>query len=599
MLRELLPHALKAVWRGRVELFWPIWTAIATVSAIAVAWVVGHATAPVVPEVRKSPIPRAGTPRSAWRGPLTASALLALFLVCYIALMLRWEDFAYYDNSYFTLFSLRGLNYAPPIWQSSGRFFPLCHQEFNLIRHFTGTVIGYHALPMLQLLILSGILLMLDDELSVQARAGLIVFLLITPGIVISFGGLIYPERNVVFCLACLLLFVKRFEQTHFTPWAVAAVISAQIMIYEKETAFLLLLGLAIGRLAWGCWNRDLGVWDFKRLRDKERRLDLCLASLAMLFLLYYAAVMHPRPKAYYGDRLRLSLAESVLSYMKLDLLAWLFAAFALGRIYLILRRRIEPLPFWDGLALGGLACFAGYVCLGLSSPYYLAPVDLIAVLYVGRFVILAWAQWSLRSRLALAVLMGALLLQGVSISALSLFQRKNLIHAKDGIARVVEARYQGGGAQRLFFPFASPYVVSEFAAYLNYRGIPVEGVTTEPAGLNRVSMVGSAVTKDGPCVGYLSVICHPGSSPALGDLVVVLPDDDASLAEAVPYRNPEELLFSYEPHPRIPQWSRPLLAHLRIASPLFNPNGPAVQGTSAHTVLPDRWLDASVSVWQ
>jgi hypothetical protein len=318
-----------------------------------------------------------------------------------------------------------------------------------------------------------------------------------------------------------------------------------------------------------------------------------------MLFLLYYAAVMHPRPKAYYGDRLRLSLAESVLSYMKLDLFAWLFAAFALGRIYLILRRRIEPLPFWDGLALGGLACFTGYVCLGLSSPYYLAPVDLIAVLYVGRFVILAWAQWSLRSRLALAVLMGALLLQGVSISALSLFQRKNLIHAKDGIARVVEARYQGGGAQRLFFPFASPYVVSEFAAYLNYRGIPVEGVTTEPAGLNRVSMVGSAVTKDGPCVGYLSVICHPGSSPALGDLVVVLPDDDASLAEAVPYRNPEELLFSYEPHPRIPQWSRPLLAHLRIASPLFNPNGPAVQGTSAHTVLPDRWLDASVSVWQ
>jgi hypothetical protein len=193
----------------------------------------------------------------------------------------------------------------------------------------------------------------------------------------------------------------------------------------------------------------------------------------------------------------------------------------------------------------------------------------------------------------------GAVLLQGISISALSLFQRKNLIHAKAGIARVVEARYQNGIPQKLFFPFASPYVVSEFAAYLNYRGIPVEGLTTEPAGLNRVSMVGSAVTKDGPCVGYLSLICHPGSSPAPGDLVVVLPDDDASLAEVVPYRNPEELLFSYDSHPSIPQWARPLLAHLRIASPLFNPNGPAVQGTSAHTELPDRWLDGSVAVWK
>jgi len=370
-------------------------------------------------------------------------------------------------------------------------------------------------------------------------------------------------------------------------------------MIYEKETAFLLLLGFAIGRLILGCWNRDRGAWDYNRLRSKEGRLDLCLASLPILFLLYYAAVMHPRPKTYYGDALRLSLLETCFSYMKLDPLAWLFVAFALGRLYLILRRKVVPTPFWDALALGGLAYFTAYCCLGLSSPYYLAPVDLIAVLYVGRFVILAWTQTSLGARLPIVVLLGVALLQCISLSAFWLFQRKNLIHAKAGIARAVGAQYQIGKAHRLYFPFATSYVVSEFAAYLNYQGTPAEGASLESAGLNPVFMVSRAVAKDGPCMGYMSLMCHPGSRPDQGDLVIVLPDDDASLAEVIPYRVPEELLFSYQPYPRIPQWLRPFVKRIHIASPLFFPFGQGVQGNSTHTELPDRWLDASVTVWK
>jgi len=63
-----------------------------------------------------------------------------------------------------------------------------------------------------------------------------------------------------------------------------------------------------------------------------------------MLFLLYYAALMHPRPTTYYADALRLSLAKTCLSY--LDPLAWLFVAFALGRTYRLLRRRASHYHF-------------------------------------------------------------------------------------------------------------------------------------------------------------------------------------------------------------------------------------------------------------
>jgi hypothetical protein len=597
-----LLQMLKEVWRGRVALFWPIWITMSVAAAICAAWVVGRAATPTIQKAEKAPLRHTRTPQSVWpRSSVAALTLLVLFLMCYIALMLTWEDFAYYDDSYFTLFSLRGLNYTPPIWPLSGRFFPLCHQEFNLIRHFTSTIVGYHALPILQLLILSCILLNLDDELSIAARAGLAAFVLITPAIAVSYGGLIYPERNVVFWFACLVLLVKRFEQTRSTLWAVTATVCAQIMLYYKETAFLLLLAFAAGRLILRCWGRDEGVWDYNQLWEKESRLDLVLACLAMLFWLYYAAVMYPHSNIRYADALRLSLPEVCLSYVKLDLLAWVFVAAVLGRTWLILRRRVAPLLLWDGLALGGFACFIGYLCLGLSSLYYLAPVDVIAVLYLGRFAILSWTHKSLGSRLAIAVLLGAVLFQDVSLSAFYVFERKNVIHAKAEIARVVEARYRSGAAsaQRIFFPFASPYVAMLFGAYLNYRGVPVEGATVESPGLNRIVMVGRAVARDGPCVPYTSLVCHAGSRPDPGDLAIVLPDDVASLAKVTPYRDRGQLLFSYEPRPRIPRWLCPFISRLRIASPLFAPFGPAIRGKLGQAELPCRWLDASVTVWK
>ncbi len=558
-------------------------------AAIFVAWVVGRAGAQKDREVREVSIIRT-TRQARSRGAIAALMLLGLFLVCYVVMILTWEDFAYSDNSMFTLYTLRGHDLAPPILRASGRFYPLGSQEFNLIRHFTSTVTGYHVLPIAQLLIFSAVLLILDDELDITARVALTTVALIILGSVISFTGLIYEERNVLFCLACLALFVKRFEQTRSTAWAVAAAVCAQVMIYYKETACLLLMGFAIGRLMLRCKHPDLAGWDYSRLRDKESRLDLCLASLGVLFLLYYVAVMIPHLNMQYAAEWRLPPTQVLITYLRLDLLVWLFVTFVVGRTYLILRHRAEASLLWDGLALGGVACFAAYLYLGIYSAYYLAPVDLIAVLYVGRLAILSWGKMRWWSKAASLILLVVVALQGISLSAFRIFERKNVIHGKAEIASVVKVRHQNGvgAVQRVFFPFASPYRVMEFASYLSYRGAPVEGVPVEVAGLNSIVVVSRAVAKDGPCMGYASPICHAGSRPDPGDLVIVLPDDDASLAEVVPYRDGGELIFSYEPRPHIPHWLRPLVSHLHVASYAF-----------AHKKLPDRWPHASVTVWK
>jgi len=582
MLHHLL-HPLKILWNGRIDLFWPIWIATTAVGVMLVIWIVPQ-------RKRVSPDSIQSRSHDGSRSPIRAVAFLSLFVVCYVAVSLVWEDFTYYDNSHFTNETLVGRNVPIQISPEAGRFFPLGYQEFNLLRHVTDSVMGYHGLHIVQLALLIGILLVLDEELSIRARIALVTLVLITPSFLISFSGLIYTEWNILLGLVCLAWCVKRFEQTRSTAWAVGALVSSQFMLYYKEVIFLLLLGFAVGRLLLRCWERDHAGWNFKRLRDPESRLDMCLAFLVVPFLLYYLAAMFPRYSTRYADDFRLPLAQVLASYWKLDLLVWVFLAVVLARIFLILRRKVAPSPLWDGLALAGLGCFAAYLFLRMSSAYYLAPVDLIAVLYVGRLAILSMGKMSLGSRLCALALLSLVSLQDVSLSAFRMYERKNVIHSKAEMGRVIRARYESDpqNVKRIFFPFASPFHILEFASYLNYLGVPVEQVPAGSTATGSVKMVGQEIKKDGPC-GYRTFVCHPGSKPDPGDLVVVLPDDLTRIDELNSYRQEGAgPLFSYDPYPSIPPWLHPCVNHLHVVSPIF-----------ANVQLPDSWLRASVTAWQ
>jgi len=314
------------------------------------------------------------------------------------------------------------------------------------------------------------------------------------------------------------------------------------------------------------------------------------LAFLAVLFLLYYLGVMLPHPTLKYAEDVRQPLTELFLRYIKVDLLVLLFVGTVLSRTYLIVRRRVAPSLLWDGLAFGGVACLVGYLGLGISAAakHYVAPVDLIALLYVGRFASLSAAKMHLWSKLVALALLLAVVVQNVSLSAFRVFEQKSVIHAKGEIAQVVQARYQNaaGDTRRLFFPFASPYMIMEFASYLDYRGVPVGGLMDSAGGMNSVSVVTRAMTRDGPCVGYRNLICHAAATPDPGDLVIVLPDDNQSLAYVAPYLAQGELLFSYEPG--IPQWVYPFITSLPIVSP-----------GDLQKELRDGWLHASVTAWK
>ena len=584
---RLLPWVISHIGALRIGL---IWITITVAAAISVALVVGRAAAPISQEATQRPLGLALRRRQVLTPSTVATlALLATFITSYIALMVAWEAFAYYDDSLFNLVTLKGHNIQLFVVTEGGRFQPLAFQEFNLVRHFTNTITGYQVLPIVQFLIISAIILILDDEISIIARGILLISMLLTPSILASFTSLLASERSFLFFLVFFVLSIKCFEQSQSIASAISAVIFAQLMIYSKETAFLLLLGFAVSRLMLRCATIH---FDFGRLWVRESRLDLVLFCLAALFLSFYFGVMGIHGNMNYAVRARLPRADVVLGYIRVDLLPWLLMGVLLARIYLILRHRVGPLLFWDGLAAGGVACFFAYIYLSMFRVHYPAPVDLIAVLYVGRFAVLLWKKVPSWAKPAVTAAALIVLCQDILVSAFVVFERKDVIQGKTRIASAVQAQYRRDPEKRirLFFPFAGDYVIEEFGAYLSSLGVPVEGATDE-SGPNGVVLTGTSrgSAKDSPCVEWTSITCHFAPRPTPGDLVIVLPDDEASLAKVSAYRDKGVVLLYSEPRLPIPHWLHSLFDSLPVDG----------QGAFRYDPLPDRWMDASVTKWQ
>ena len=104
--------------------------------------------------------------------------------------------------------------------------------------------------------------------------------------------------------------------------------------------------------------------------------------------------------------------------------------------------------------------------------------------------------------------------------------------------------------------------------------------------GEDSVILATSALPEDGPCVWWTSIRCHAAGGPTSGDLVIILPDDDASLADVSVYRG--KPLFYYEPHPSIPDRLHEFFASFHIATTRYRSK-----------VVPDRWMDGSLTVWK
>jgi hypothetical protein len=514
--------------------------------------------------------------------------LFGFVLAAYVSMTLLWHEsnlFFGADSPIFTQYTLTGENFPLAIWPSVGRFIPLALQEFNLIRHFSHTAAGYAVVPIVELIVLAYLLVLLNSDVGIAVSAGIAAVTLLSPAIAFALTNLVYSERHLLLTVAGLAFSVQRFERTRSRIYAVSAVVCAQIMLYHKEIAFLLLFAFVAVRLTLRSRNGDCpwGGGVSRWLRDKDTLLDLVLAALSVLFALYYLKVMIHGSLSYdqsgWLPPLRVALLDG-----RNDVLAVLFIVVLLCRWYLLWQRRVAVSLLWDGLACGGLVYFVSLIILGRYREYYLAPVDLIAGLYLSRLAVLAWRRLGVSYKFGAAMLLILILLQNTFFLLFDLYERKNIFHAKAQIASLINTRSQsmGSGPQRLLFPFSDSYLIAELGDYLDYRGLGVEGARhSSAAGRNKVLLISKRIDRDGACGYYRDLLCHVGK-PQSGDLIVQLPDDNVPRANALEYTNRGHVLLSYEPYPTMPGWLYGFIERLRH-----------------NERTTDGWLHAWVAVWR
>lgn len=182
-------------------------------------------------------------------------SLFSGFLVAYIFLIFYKEDFAYYDHFQFTSYSLISKPFLMPIWEESGRFWPLGLQEYNFLALLGKNELVYRSFSVFQLLILLFVVSRMLAKFPRWYMLAIMMLIMITQSFVTPFFELIYPERNLIFWLAILLFLSQRFLEDKGSRsrfYLYGALISSQFCLYYKETSFVLIGSFASARLIFG-----------------------------------------------------------------------------------------------------------------------------------------------------------------------------------------------------------------------------------------------------------------------------------------------------------------------------------------------------------
>ena len=532
-------------------------------------------------------LPRSSQPvLGSERAPLDVGALVffGLFLVFYITMMLYKEDFAFLDNDQLTDFSVSGRALPAPIWPAEGRFFPLAFQEFNVLRFLTRSPAGYQLLAAVQLLICLLVLSAVLRQFRLRYRLMLLSALMLAPSFSMSFTGLVYPERNVLFWLALLMFCFEQYSKTRAPGYFVASLVGVHFALYYKETLVLFIVASAASCLLVGFY-REPSVRSSWPKFCSENALSLSLLAVCAVYVAFFLATMAPWSSAYVAEHQQ--RVRSVLqTYLVIDWLPWLLLTVFLWRV---LRRApyqkgLDPL--WDSLAVGALAYFFSILALRLISGYYLAPVDLVALIYLGR---LALSALPAAPKVRIALLVTAfvcLVAHDGAYSSFRIVERKSLILASRQLADFLGNYLQGATGQtvRLYFPYATGHQLLTLSAYFKYRGLPLAQVSSaNPKKGPELLVESPAEFTSNRCTEYGVYTCLHADRANPGALVIVMPDDHVTMSDVGNVATNAALLFRLRP-PKCCDSRTSWLRLLYVISPEF-----------AATGLSDHWPELDV----
>ncbi|HEU4786167.1 MAG TPA: hypothetical protein VFS57_02125 [Gemmatimonadaceae bacterium] len=456
---------------------------------------------------------------------VTVSAVaFAAFISAYSYLIVYHEDLVGLD--YATITAARFV--VVPIWPWNGRFFPLALQEFNLLAILGRSATVYHGFAVLELLLVLACVFRLLDDTPAWFGCAVATFMVVLPGVFVSFFGLVYPERDIVFWLALWMLCIRAFDRTRSRAAFIAALVTSQFLLYYKETAFILIGGFAVVRLVADWFRGRDGVNRRAAALVRDNLLEISHLALCAVFLTVYVVVVARHVTESYAMNAGApsSWLESIATYAKSDYLLDAFVIVVAGRLswFAIMRRALDS--FWDPLAIGALCYGFAFVKLGMTREYYQAPVEFVGAMYVAR---LAYAGLRIGRPLVIALsllVVGLLFQRNVSDAASRLLARKQYVEGNVRLASFLKdySRSHGRTRLELYFPQVGGFELMELSAFLQYKGLRSAGdsIIGSPGSPGFIVKTAHRYPDD-LCYPAQAFRCMHAPAPTRGDLLVFL----------------------------------------------------------------------------
>ncbi|MDM3127290.1 MULTISPECIES: hypothetical protein [Citrobacter] len=291
--------------------------------------------------------------------------LIAFILICfystYIAMIPLWEDFTYQDSNIFWRTLKDGhQHYGKPIWYNSGRFFPLGHQEFEVISKVSASNFAYHLFAIFEMVAIFFISLKMFGK-----KTGIVFFVLltITGAFVQSFFGLIYPERNMALLLMLSFLFLNFAIESKNIFNLTVAIIFFSLFLFYKETAFLITLGISASLMLSYLLNKDNKI---------KMAASISLAFISVLWVASYSIDIYPAIEKAYGNPNR-DFPRALISLINSP---WLYTSLISFFLFLF-KQRNSPYILLPIVSIG--YSFTMYY-MNFPMPYYHLPSVLISI---------------------------------------------------------------------------------------------------------------------------------------------------------------------------------------------------------------------------
>lgn len=269
---------------------------------------------------------------------------------------------------------------------SHGRFYPLAFQDFNLLLliPFGRTAFAHYCLVAISFLSAYAMFLMScvssfregnRKYAHIPLTAIAVTLFTISPGFADIYSNLIFPERQLVFCLAVFIFAFHKAVGSGSAKMYFLAATAAIVSAYIKETASPALFAFSFLSL----------IFCGKGMRFSEKAAHYAIMANFIVFMVMWGIFGWSGADNLYRTDTRLPFSQLAYVVFSANKALLLIAIVAIMRWIRIILSKSAAENFYDPLIAASAIFIAEYLVLNYNSAYYYVPAVLLGIIPMLR----------------------------------------------------------------------------------------------------------------------------------------------------------------------------------------------------------------------